>query len=69
MLKKPLPLDPSTVLVNSRVLAERWGVCERTAIRICREHGITPFQLRRGGRLLFDRGAVEDFEADAFHWN
>jgi hypothetical protein len=64
-----LPLDPNALLVNSRVLADRWGVCERTVIRICRENRIAEIQLRPGGRLLFDRDAVEEFEAEAFHWN
>jgi hypothetical protein len=69
MRPKPLPLPATQILVNTRTLAERWGVDPRTAIRICRFHELAEITMVPGGRILYARGDVEDLETQLFGVN
>jgi hypothetical protein len=57
------------VLVNTRTLAERWGVNPRTVIRICRIHDVEEITLVPHGRILYARGDVEQLESQLFGVN
>jgi len=76
MLKRPLPLDPSQILVNTRDLANRWRVDPVTVRRLCRIHDVTEIRFPKPGddgeprgRIHYPREEVEALEARIFHWN
>jgi hypothetical protein len=54
---------PTPILRNTTWLADRWGVCTRTVLRICRYHGLTEIRLRPGGRVFFRLADIEGLEA------
>ncbi len=69
MRPQPLPLPENQILVNSALLAERWNVHARTAVRVCRFHHVPEIRLRPDGRILFARSDIEKLERGLFNWS
>jgi len=66
---RPKPLDATPQLVNTRTLAERWGVTSRTVLRACRIHDIPEIRLCDGGRILFPCDCIRQLEKELFGRN
>ena len=68
MRGKPLSVDSKQILVNTRILADRWAVNTKTVLRVCRVHQVQEIRLQTRGRVFFMRDAVEALEAELFNW-
>ncbi len=69
MKPKPLSLPEGQILVNTRLLTDRWGINQRTVIRLCRYHGLSEIQMVPKGRLLFFAEEISELERKLFGWN
>ncbi len=63
------PLDATPQLVNTRTLADRWGVNPRTVLRVCRLHAVPEIRLCEGGRILYPCDSIRALERSLFHRN
>jgi len=59
---RSLPATP--LCVDTRTLSIRWAVCPRTALRVCRFHGLVEIRLTPHGRILFLITEVQPLEAE-----